>query len=78
MDEAQQRALWEQHRDRIVAEHVAENPGTRPTRWWEFDAPEPWDDDESEEEYLERLGLLPSGEQERLECWSDRATTLET
>ena len=35
-------ALREQHRDRIVAEHAAENPGTRPTRWWEFDAPEQW------------------------------------
>ena len=35
-----------EHRDRIVAEHVVEHPGTRPTRWWEFSAPEPVDDDQ--------------------------------
>jgi hypothetical protein len=63
MDEAQQRALWEEHRDRIVAEHVAESPGTRATRWWEFDAQ--WDDDETEDEYLMKLGLLLPGERER-------------
>ena len=32
-------ALWATHSDRIVAEHVAEYPGSRPTRWWQYDAP---------------------------------------
>jgi hypothetical protein len=33
------KALWLEHGDDIVAEHVAEFPGTRPRRWWEYDAP---------------------------------------
>jgi hypothetical protein len=53
-------------RRRIVAEHVAEHFGTRPTPWWEFDAPEPWDDDETEDEYPQRLSLWLPGEQERM------------
>jgi hypothetical protein len=32
-------ALWNEHSDRIVAEHVADYPGTRPSRWWEYSAP---------------------------------------
>jgi hypothetical protein len=32
-------ALWHEHSDEIVAEHVADNPGTRPARWWKYDAP---------------------------------------
>lgn len=32
-------ALWREHGDRIVDEHVEQFPGTRPERWWEFDAP---------------------------------------
>lgn len=32
-------ALWAAHSERIVAEHVADYPGTRPTRWWRYDAP---------------------------------------
>lgn len=35
------RALWVQHRERIIQEYVSEYPGERPPRWWEFDAPEP-------------------------------------
>jgi hypothetical protein len=31
--------LWDQHRDVILAEHVKENPGTRPALWWQYDAP---------------------------------------
>ena len=33
-------ATWETHSERIVAEHVEEFPGSRPSRWWEYDAPE--------------------------------------
>jgi hypothetical protein len=32
-------ALWATHSDRIVAEHVAEYPGSRPARWWQQSAP---------------------------------------
>src|SRR5882672_948942 len=32
-------ALWDAHAERIVAEHVADNPGTRPQRWYQYDAP---------------------------------------
>jgi hypothetical protein len=31
--------LWNLHRDVILAEHVKENPGTRPALWWRYDAP---------------------------------------
>jgi hypothetical protein len=31
--------LWGLHRDVILAEHVKENPGTRPALWWRYDAP---------------------------------------
>jgi hypothetical protein len=33
--------LWEAHSERIVAEHVAVYPGTRPARWWQFEMIEP-------------------------------------
>jgi hypothetical protein len=32
-------ALWAEHSERIVADHVAESPGTRPARWWQYSAP---------------------------------------
>src|ERR1700722_15289757 len=32
-------ALWEANSERIVAEHVTDYPGTRPARWWRYDAP---------------------------------------
>jgi hypothetical protein len=32
-------ALWNEHSERIVAEYVADYPGTRPARWWEYSAP---------------------------------------
>lgn len=35
------RALWDLHRDRMIQEHVTVAPGTRPARFWEYDAPEP-------------------------------------
>lgn len=33
--------LWAAHRDWVLAEYATEHPGTRPERWWVFDAPEP-------------------------------------
>src|SRR5438045_3025684 len=38
-DDAALEALWSEHGGDIVEEHVEESPGTRPSRWWEFDAP---------------------------------------
>ncbi len=35
------KAAWEELRDELLAEHIAEHPGTRPRAWWRFDAPGP-------------------------------------
>lgn len=35
------RDTWEDIGDSLLAEHLAESPGSRPWAWWEFDAPEP-------------------------------------
>jgi hypothetical protein len=35
------RELWRDHGEEVVEEHVAEHPGTRPDKWWRYDAPEP-------------------------------------
>jgi hypothetical protein len=32
-------ALWAAHSERIVEDHVADFPGTRPARWWQYSAP---------------------------------------
>jgi hypothetical protein len=32
-------ALWAAHSERIVADHVADHPGSRPERWFQYDAP---------------------------------------
>lgn len=31
--------LWHENSEWVVAEHVAEKPGTRPKRWWAYDSP---------------------------------------
>ena len=33
------RALWEQHRDEVLREWIRDRPGSRPSYWWQFDAP---------------------------------------
>jgi hypothetical protein len=59
--------LWREHCDRVIAEWIVENPGTRPSLWWKYDAPEPRQDAESEAVYLKRHGLfLSEGERKRL------------
>lgn len=60
--DAGRRQAWKDHRAVLLVEWVRENPGTRPRVWWEVDAPEPRGD-ESERDYLARLGLLLEGEQ---------------
>jgi hypothetical protein len=54
IDEELLAELWQDHSERILAEHVAEWPGTRPRRWWQYDAPEQLAVDETETAYLER------------------------
>lgn len=39
-------------------------PGTRPWAWWDFDAPEPLGERESERDYLRRLNLFLPGEEQ--------------
>jgi hypothetical protein len=34
-------AVWREHAAAVVAHHIRTRPGSRPYRWWEFDAPEP-------------------------------------
>lgn len=41
-DDERMKALWEQHRDELIAQHREEHGlGTRCWGWWKFDAPEP-------------------------------------
>jgi hypothetical protein len=35
------RDVWAEHAEAVVTHHVKRRPGTRPLRWWQFDAPEP-------------------------------------
>jgi hypothetical protein len=38
----EQRAeIWRQLGADVVAKHAVDRPGTRPTKWWEYSAPEP-------------------------------------
>jgi hypothetical protein len=39
-DEESQKALWQELRQEILAEHIKRQPGTRPWGWWKFDAPQ--------------------------------------
>lgn len=34
------RQCWKELKDKIMAEHIAEKPGTRPEAWWLWDMPE--------------------------------------
>jgi hypothetical protein len=37
VDEGQMRDAWTQHRERLMREFVAANPGRRPFAWWYFE-----------------------------------------
>jgi hypothetical protein len=67
--------IWADHGDRIVAEHVADYPGTRPRRWWEHSAPAPRDEGESRAAYLERHALFFPGERKSLRTRPVQAIT---
>lgn len=34
-------AVWQGHKEWVLAEHVKKSPGTRPRRWWQREATEP-------------------------------------
>jgi len=34
-------ALWQLHRDEVLADFVSRRPGERPEMWWRVDSPEP-------------------------------------
>jgi hypothetical protein len=64
-------AAWEELREELIAEQVAETPGTRPWAWWKWDAPEPrrvitGGQRETETAYLRRLNLLTADEERTL------------
>jgi hypothetical protein len=58
--------LWRQYGDEIVTEWIGQHPGTRPSCWWRFDAPEPLPDGESQLSYLMRRRLLLPCERRQL------------
>jgi hypothetical protein len=67
------RAWWRTAGPEVLAEWTRRRPGTRPSTWWRFIAPEPRrtiangrDLIESEASYLRRLDLLLPGEERRL------------
>jgi hypothetical protein len=64
--EDQLKDFWRAHRTGIIADHVAEFPGTRPLRFWDYDAPDALGESESEAAYLERHDLFLPGERRRV------------
>jgi len=61
-DPALVRPLWEEHREEVLTEWIADWPSTRPCWWWAFDAPEARADGEDDADYLERVGELTDDE----------------
>ena len=55
-------AAWDDLGDEIMGRWLVDNPCTRPWGWWQFDAPEPRGDDETDAAYLQRHGLLTEPE----------------
>jgi hypothetical protein len=66
---------WAAHRDGVLADWIAEYPGTRPAHWWTYDAPRQplgtfpgvWYDGERPEPRL-RLGGIGTPAHEVLAC----------
>jgi len=67
------REIWERARDAVLPRWLEERPGTRPSLWWQFDAPEPalvsiaaLLDADSQADHLEQHGLLTKAERAAL------------
>lgn len=58
-------AVWERHRAAVLAMWIAQRPGTRPSLWWTFDAPQERRRNEPDVAFLERLKLWAPAERER-------------
>ena len=79
------RALWSELQDDILQQHVRRRPGTRPSAWWRWEAPEPrrtvelideddgepYEGEESQHAYLTRLNLLTPIEKEIFDKYGD-------
>ncbi len=66
-------ALWSEHRELLLAEWIGKNPGTRPQAWWLFDdTTDDRHDDESEVEYLARIGELQPDEIEAIRSAAEK------
>jgi len=68
-NEAARRELWERARDTVLPVWLRERPGTRPSLWWQFDAPEPalvsivaLMAADAQADHLEQHGLLTESE----------------
>src|SRR5215204_3904336 len=53
---------WYAVRDDVLAAWIEDRPGTRPSAWWRFEAPEPRLPRETEAGYLIRMNLWVPGE----------------
>jgi hypothetical protein len=79
------RALWSEFHDEILEQHTRRRPGTRPSAWWRYEAPEPrrtvelideddgepYEAEESQREYLTRMDLLTPIEKEIFDKYGD-------
>jgi hypothetical protein len=54
--------LWLAYRGIVLSWWALRYPGTRPSLWWQYEAPEPRRKRESELDYLRRHRLLLPGE----------------
>jgi hypothetical protein len=57
---------WRDVEGEVLTWWVANHPGTRPSTWWRYSAPERPRLRETEHRYLDRLGLWLAGERERV------------
>lgn len=60
------REVWEKYGGELLAEEIRLYPGRRPRAWHVFDCAEEPADDESEVEFLYRIGELSAGELEAI------------
>ncbi len=87
MDEREELEAWKRLKSRAIRELAERSPGTRPPMWWIHDSPEPQlvvgkrgnpsysmqDEYESSYEYLSRLKLFVSPEEEEQARTNPRA-----